>query len=112
MTRFALSLAALATAAALSVLPATAEVATQPTDGAVQTASPNIRLAQANTVVRKKTVVKKKVVRKPVVKKKVIVRKPAVRSRTVVTRGRNCRNVTVRKRVGGKTVVTKTRRCS
>jgi hypothetical protein len=63
-------------------------------------------------VVVKKRVVKKTVVARPVARKRVVVRTPAVRTQGAYAAvSRTCRTVTVRKRVGGRVVVSKTRRC-
>ena len=90
MTRLALSLAALATAAVISAPSAIAQ-SQAPTAGVV-------RLAQADVNVRVTT----PATRRRVVKKKVVVR----------STGRNCRTVTVRTRSAGRVVTRKVRRCS
>jgi hypothetical protein len=96
MTRFALTLATIATATLLASAP----------PALAQSSDAGFRVAQADVNIRVNT--------PSTTRKKVIIKKrPAVRKKTVIrTTGRNCRTVTVRKRVGNRTVVSKTRRCS
>jgi hypothetical protein len=118
MTKFALSVAALATAGMLAIAAPVSASSVDTSSSAVR-AHAGIQLAQADVQVRvnepSRTVVKKKViVRKPVVRKRVVVgtSAPVVTGAAVVTtRSRTCRTVTVHKHVGGRDVVSRVRKC-
>jgi hypothetical protein len=110
MTKFGPQLAAVVTAALLAMAaPAIGLSEDGPRIGTGASGGAGIRLAQADVTVRIGTApAKRKVVKKRVVKKGATVRSSTV----VVTPRHKCRTVTVRKRVGGKVVVSKTRRCT
>ncbi|MPZ59628.1 MAG: hypothetical protein GEU91_24805 [Rhizobiales bacterium] len=120
MPKVALSLATLAIATMMAaVTPAAVQSQTAPAVS-IHASDSHLRVAQASAQAKKRVVVKRTVVvRKPAARKRVVVRAPAVvgvpavRTRRVVAAsGRNCRTVTVRKRVGNRVVVSKTRRCN
>jgi hypothetical protein len=122
MSQIALKLATVAIAALMAAMtPAAARSQSGPA-GPIHAS--NVLVTEASAQAKKRVVVKKRVV-----KRTTVIRRPAVRGRTVVrapavvgvpavrtrgayaSAGRSCRTISVRKRVGSRVVVSKTRRC-